>query len=259
MILRYALLGAVQGIAEFLPISSSGHLVFVERLIGIDPPGVLLEALLHAATLAAILVVFRSDIVALGRAFSRHGTLQHRKENGLLIAGTVPIVVAGLALRSSMDAIFSSLTAVSVGFFVTGALLVSSSLVVRRRHEVRFSDALAIGLAQAVSLLPGLSRSGATISIGLFAGLSPQRAARFSFLLAVPALLGAALLNLWGLIQGGLPAGVDGWGYVVATLVAFAVGWASIRALLALVARGRLWGFGVYCIALGVLVLVSQG
>ena len=256
MILRYALLGAVQGIAEFLPVSSSGHLVLLQTWMGIDPPGVLLEALLHLATLAAILVTFRGDLASLGRALTPRGTLEHRKETGLLIAGTVPIVVVGLALQSSMDALFSSLTAVSIGFLAGGTLLVASSFIERRRrHEVRFADALAIGVGQAAALLPGLSRSGVTISIGLLVGLSPRRAARFSFLLAIPALLGAGLLSLWHAVTSPAAIGGDGWGYVIAMIVAFAVGLAAIRALLALVARGRLWGFGAYCIALGVVTL----
>ena len=257
MILRYAVLGVIQGITEFLPISSSGHLVIAGRLLHIESPGVLLEALLHAATLVAILITFWSDIRLLFRALTPRGTLEHRKEIGYLIAGSVPIVVIGFLFRNAMDALFSSLVWVAIGLFASGGLLILSSIVARRhRNEVRFSDSIWVGLAQAASLVPGLSRSGATISVGVLAGLTPRRAARFSFLLAIPALLGATLLNLAEALRSDVLMTINGWGFAVAGLVALVVGLVAIRALLALVARGKLWGFGIYCAALGIAVLV---
>ena len=255
--IRYLVLGAVQGVTEFLPISSSGHLVLFQRLLGVDPPGVLLEALLHWGTLAAVLLVFRADLVELARSLTPRGTLEGRKEIGLIAAGTVPIVVLGLLLRSSIGGLFSSIAVLGGSFLGTGLLLALTGVVRRRaeRNQTRFVDALVVGIAQAAALFPGLSRSGATIAAGLFSGLTPRRAARFSFLLAIPALFGAGCLNLWDAISAGVAAP---WiGLAVGTVVAFFVGWAAIRTLLALVSRGRLWVFSVYCVALGVAVLAG--
>ncbi len=256
--IRYVILGVVQGVTEFLPISSSGHLVLFQRLVGLDPPGVLLEALLHWGTLAAVVFVFRSDLTALARSLTPKGTLEGRKEIGLLVAGSIPIAVAGLLLRSSMGGLFASLPLLGASFLVTGLILGLTGIVHRRaeRNQAHFTDAVVVGLAQAAALLPGLSRSGVTISAGLFAGLTPRRAARFSFLLAIPALAAAGAVNLWDAVRAGTAA--TPWlGLAVGTITAFVVGLLAIRTLLALVSTGRLWVFSIYCIALGILVLVG--
>jgi len=255
-VIRYLVLGVVQGITEFLPISSSGHLVLAQRFLGIDPPGVLLEALLHWGTLAAILVVFRSDLVALARSLTPNGTIEGRKEIGLIAAATVPIVVLGLLLRSSIGTLFASLHVLGASFLATGLLLALTGVVHRRaqRNQAGFVDALGIGLAQAAALLPGLSRSGATIAAGVFSGLTPRRAARFSFLVAIPALFGAGLLSLWDAVRSGV--GAPWGGLAVGTVAAFVVGLLAIKTLLALVSSGRLWTFSIYCASVGIAVLV---
>jgi undecaprenyl-diphosphatase len=186
--IRSVILGAVQGVTEFLPISSSGHLVLFQRFVGLDPPGVLLEALLHWGTLAAVVFVFRSDLMSLARSLTARGTLEGRKEIGLLVAGSIPIAVAGLLLRSSMGGLFASSPLLGASFLVTGLILGLTRIVRRRaeRNQAHFTDAIFVGLAQAAALLPGLSRSGVTISTGLFAGLTPGRAARFSFCYRFP-------------------------------------------------------------------------
>ena len=256
--IRYAILGAVQGLTEFLPISSSGHLVLAQRVIGLDPPGVLLEALLHWGTLLAVVFVFRADLLAMARSLTPRGTIEGRKEIGLIAAGTVPIVVLGLLLRASMDRIFTSATVLGASLLATGLVLSLTGIIRRRaeRNQTRFLDAIVIGLAQAAALLPGLSRSGMTISAGIFAGLTPSRAARFSFLLAIPALFGAGLLSLWDAVHA---SGTETpWlGLTVGAIVAFVVGLVAIKALLALIARARLWVFSFYCVAIGILVLVG--
>jgi len=256
-LLRYAILGLIQGLTEFLPVSSSGHLVIGERLLGLDPPGVLLEACLHVGTLAAVLWVFRGDLVELARGLTRRGTIERRKEIGLIAAGTVPIVVAGLLFRSVADVAFSSLAIVGGGLlFTAAALAVAERLRARAgRRQLRFSDALAIGVAQAAALFPGVSRSGTTISAGIAGGVEPTRATRFSFLLAIPALVGAALLNLWEVASSG---GWDGaWaGLAVGTVVSFLVGIAGIHALLAIVRKSRLWVFSIYCGCVGLAALI---
>ncbi len=256
--IRYLLLGVVQGATEFVPVSSSGHLALFQRWLALDPPGVLLEALLHWGTLAAVLVVFRRDLVTLVRSLTPRGSIEGRKEIGLIIAGTVPIVVLGLLLRTSIGAIFGS-TVILGASFMAGALLMAAPSFVRHRAErnrAGFFDAVVVGIAQAASILPGLSRSGATIGVGMLVGLTPRGAARFSFLLAVPALFGAGLVSLWDAAGAGL-GGTPWTGLLVGTAAAFVVGLLAIRTLLAVVSRGRLWIFSIYCAILGVLVLTG--
>jgi len=256
--IRYALLGLVQGVTEFLPVSSSGHLVLGERLLALDPPGVLLEAFLHLGTLAAVLWVFRADVAALARAFAQRGSIERRNEVGFIAAGTVPIVIAGILFRSVADTAFGSLTVVGAGLlFTAAALAVTERLRVRAtREQLQFAGSLAVGIAQALALVPGVSRSGLTIAAGVSCRIRPARAVRFSFLLSIPALLGATVLNLWDVASHGGWGG-DWSGIALGTVVSFAVGILGIHALLGVVRRARLWVFALYCtcVGLGVLVL----
>ncbi|MEE8593460.1 MAG: undecaprenyl-diphosphate phosphatase [Candidatus Bipolaricaulota bacterium] len=254
--IRYVLLGLVQGLTEFLPVSSSGHLVLAERWLGLDSPGVLLEAMLHWGTLAAILIVFRKDIVALLKSLRGKGSVERRKEVGFLIAGTVPIVVAALLFRETIQSAFSSLLAVGIGLLLTALVLTLGHLARARvrRPSIRFLDAVVVGLAQAAAVFPGISRSGVTISAGTAMGLSAADAVRFSFLLAIPALLGAGLLHLLDVINA---SGSQNWlGILIGTLCAFGSGWLALRAVLRLVRQGRLWIFAVYCFLVGAGTIV---
>jgi len=255
--IHYALLGLIQGLTEFLPVSSSGHLVVVERLLGFDPPGVLFEAFLHLGTLGAVLWVFRRDIAELALAFTRRGSIERRKEIGLIIVGTVPIVVAGILFRSIADVVFSSLTVVGVGLLFTGGVLSGIEWLRSRarRRDPQFVDSLFVGIAQALALFPGVSRSGVTIAAGVARKVEPSRAVRFSFLLSIPAFLGAAVLNLLDSSSAGGWTG-DWLGIALGTLVSFLVGILGIRALLAVVRRSRLWIFSIYCACVGVSALV---
>ena len=249
--IRYALLGLVQGLTEFLPVSSSGHLVLAERWLGLDPPGVLLEAMLHWGTLAAILIVFRKDIVALLRSLRGRGSVERRKEVGFLIAGTVPIVVVALLFRETIQSAFSSLLGIGIGLLLTALVLTLGHLTRTRarRPSIRFPDAVVVGLAQAAAVFPGVSRSGVTISVGTAMGLSAAHAVRFSFLLAIPALFGAGLLHLLDAMNA---SGSQNWlGILIGTLCAFGSGWLALRAVLQLVRRGRFWIFAVYCFLVG--------
>jgi len=250
-VIRYVLLGLVQGLTEFLPVSSSGHLVLAERLIGLDPPGVLLEAMLHLGTLVALLIVFRKDVISLLRSLRGKGVVERRKEIGFLIAGTVPILIVGLLFRETIQGAFESLVMVGVGLLVTACVLMLGHLARSRmrRSNIRFPDALAVGLAQAAAVFPGISRSGVTISVGAAMGLTAAQAARFSFLLAIPALFGAGLLHLLDALK--TPGCQDWMGIFVATVCAFGSGWLALRSVLLLVQRGRFWLFAIYCFVIG--------
>ncbi len=256
--IAYLVLGLIQGLTEFLPVSSSGHLVLAERLLGLASPGLIFEACLHLGTLAAILVVFRADLAELARALTPRGNVDRRKDIGFLLVGTVPIVLVGLALRGAANAWFHSLWVVGIGWLATAAMLVAADRRVSRagRASPSAAGSLGIGVAQSVALVPGVSRSGFSIGAGILVGLTPARAARFSFLLAIPAVAGAAGLTLWDGLRG-QTAGEPNWlGILMGTGVAFLVGLVALRALLKLVVRGHLWPFAAYCGALSVVALV---
>ncbi len=254
----YLVLGLIQGVTEFLPVSSSGHLVLAERLFGLSSPGLICEACLHLGTLAAVLVVFRADLAELVRALTPRGNVDRRKEIGFLVVGTVPIVVVGLLLRGAADAWFHSLWVVGVGWLATAAMLVAADRRACRTGSAAPSAAgsLGIGIAQSVALVPGVSRSGFSIGAGILVGLRPERAARFSFLLSIPAVAGAAGLTLWDGLREPAARNADTLGILLGAVVAFLVGLVALRALLKVVVRGRLWPFAAYCAALAATALV---
>lgn len=251
--IRYALLGLVQGLTEFLPVSSSGHLVLARALLGVSVPGVALEATAHLGTLIALLIYFRRDLVQLTIAVVRPG--EERRYVGLLVLGTVPVVVVGLLARSAIERAFGSPSLVGWMLLVTAAALGWGQVQARRatRDRVRLPDALAVGLAQAAALLPGISRSGSTVAAGLGLGLRPTVAARYSFLLAIPAIGGASVVTL--VQTAGHPA-VEWSGLAVTMGCAFASGLVAIPVFLRILRAGVLWPFALYCAAIGLIVLV---
>jgi undecaprenyl-diphosphatase len=251
-----ALLAIVQGLTEFLPVSSSGHLVLAQRAMDLRAPALAIEIALHLGTLAAVLVVYRGALSELLHEL-RRGEL---RELAALAVGTVPAALVGLCLGDWIQAAFESARWAAVGLCVTAVVLVAGELARRRRGAERaptgghesaptgLGAALVIGAAQAFAIWPGVSRSGSTIAAGLLCGLAPARAARFSFLLAIPAILGAAVLKLPDAlaVESGL-----GWPLAWAALLAGLVGWAALRALLAFLGRGAFLWFALYCAVLG--------
>jgi undecaprenyl-diphosphatase len=249
---RYVLLGLLQGLTEFLPVSSSGHLVLAQRLLGLDSPGVALEAALHLGTLLAVVIYFWGDVARLAAGSLRPSGREERRYVLFLALATLPIALAGFLGRDLLERAFSSPRLVGALLLVTALVLAAASLLSPRRRGVVLGDAIWVGIAQVAALLPGISRSGITISAGLLRGLSPEEAARFSFLLSIPAVAGAGVL---GLLDGGGQAG-EGAGLLVGALVALASGLGAIHFLLRLLYRGRLWWFSVYCLAVGIVALV---
>ncbi len=243
--------GLIQGLTEFLPISSSGHLVLVPALLGTEPPDLATSAMLHLGTLLAVLVYFRRDLLEMLR-FSEHGKLLIR----LLVIGTIPAAVLGLAFQSFFDRISETPRYVAVALMVTGVMLLATRVIALRARRVEDSgngDAAFIGLGQAVALVPGISRSGITISAGLLRGFERAEAARYSFLLGIPAIAGAGLFK--GIELAGEPGGIPGAVYV-GLLVAAVSGYAAIALLLRLIRRIGLVPFGVYCLVVGAIALV---
>jgi len=252
------ILGIIQGLTEFLPVSSSGHLVISEHLLKLSMPGVSLEIWLHFGTLVAVLVYFFPRIKALFRgvfdpSFSEAGAM--RRLLWALVLGTIPAVVVGLFFKDFFEKAFEAPTFAAGMLIVTGTFLLLSKLARNLSRDVSGKRGFIIGLAQALAILPGISRSGSTIVTGLFLGVKPDKAAEFSFLLAIPAIGGAFLLDLLDNSET-LFAGNDLSHYLVGAGISFLAGIVSIHYLLRLIRRGKLFYFGYYCTVAGVAALV---
>ncbi len=261
--LQALILGLVQGATEFLPISSSGHLVLVPWFLSWENPGLVFDTFLHLGTLVAVLAYFRHDLWSLALAWA--GSLRARGLSNpqarvawLIIWGTLPAVAMGLALEGLFERLFAAPVLVSLFLLVTGLLLVLGERVRKsesRMESLTWLDALLVGLAQGVALAPGISRSGATISAGLWRGLKREEAARFSFLLATPAILGANLLQLWDLARLS-SAGEAASTLLLGFLAAAVSGYLAIRFFLGFLKRRSLYAFSLYCWLLGTLTLL---
>ena len=264
-VLQALVLGAVQGLTEFVPISSSGHLVLVPEALGWDAPGLSFDVLLHVASLIALLVYFSGDLVDLARG-TMAGDAGARRLVGLLALATVPAVIAGVALGDYFEGTFEDAEAAAVQLVITAAILVAAEQALafheRRRAEtgrrlrtmedLDVGDAALIGVAQAVSILPGISRSGSTIAAGLARGTRREDAARFAFLLAIPALFGAALVEVPDLDGSSLGAGAALAGFVASLVTSYA----AIAILIKYLKTRSLYPFAAYCVVAGILFYV---
>jgi undecaprenyl-diphosphatase len=263
-ILQAVALGAVQGLTEFIPISSSGHLVLIPKVLGWERPGLAFDVLLHAASLVALLVFFRNDLVALARGVLR----RDRKSINLavlLAVGTIPAALAGLLLGSYFEGSFEDAPAAAIQLGITAVILVAAELLLKRQadatrplrriDDLNVGDALAVGAAQAVAIWPGISRSGATIATGLALRVQRDDAARFAFLLAIPALAGAALVELPELNEIGLGTGAAIAGFASSSVFSYV----AIAGLIRYLQRRTLYPFAAYCFVAAIVfyLLVS--
>lgn len=257
-------LGIVQGLTEFLPVSSSGHLVIAERLLGLPPGDLTYEVILHLATLLAVVLFFRRRLWRMFRAVIRaririhKGRLRIDDENLklllLLLLATIPAAVVGYLFEDLVERAFASVQAAALGLLVTGAVLFGTKFLRLKDLPLNWLRAVLIGLAQAAAILPGVSRSGATIAAGIYSGIRKERAAEFSFLLSIPVILGAGLLKLKDLPPLGqganlLPLWLGG-------LAALVCGFLAIAWLLQLIKNKRLEYFAYYCWLVGIGVLI---
>lgn len=250
-----AISGIVQGLTEFLPVSSSGHLVLLSKLFGETEEALLFDVALHAGTLLALLIFFHKDLFLLGKALFVKGPLT--RAAWLLALATLPAVVSGFLLQDLAEDTFRSAVLVAVNLMVAGAVMLWAEMIAKKQtrelQEVSLRQALIIGFAQALAVIPGVSRSGSTITAGLFAGLDRVTATRFSFLLGVPIIFGALLKVL---ADGGLSSVGDQLGmFVVGITAAFLSGLFAIRFMLRYLSKHSLAVFAYYRIALGLLVL----
>ncbi len=270
-LIQAIVLGIVQGLTEFLPISSSAHLRIVPALLGWQDPGPAFTAVIQLGTLAAVLAYFRDDITRIGRAWVL-GIVGRPTSDGqdarmgwMMIVGTLPIVICGLLFKEQIETTLRSLYVVAGALIVLAAILALAEVLVRRRaiagmrqkqlHDVTWLDAAATGLAQALALIPGSSRSGVTITAGLFRGMSRETAARFSFLLSLPAVFAAGIFQLYKARHDLLATQDDILALVIATIVSAIVGYASIAFLLSYLKTHSTFVFIAYRLVLGGLIL----
>lgn len=246
-------LGLVQGLTEFLPVSSSGHLVLVEALTGVHFTDVTVEVSLHVATLASVLVLYGRRLWAIGRGVLA-GDGPSVRYAGMLVIATIPAGLIGVLFHHQIADAFHSLMWLGIQFLITGAILWSTRGPSLGTETVPSTGAAtAIGFAQAFAILPAISRSGATIAAALRAGLTPAAAGEFSFLMSIPVIAGAGLLEGRNAALNMAQVGVVPW--AVSFVAAFAAGIWSIRWLVALLQRGRFYTFAPYCWAVGLFTL----
>jgi undecaprenyl-diphosphatase len=259
--LQAIILGIVQGLTEFLPVSSTAHLRLVPAFAGWDDPGTAFTAVVQLGTMAAVLLYFRTDLWNIARAWLRslrdpEVRRTHDARMGwYLIVGTIPISILGILFKDKIETDARQLVLIGIALIVLGIVLEIAEKVGRKQREVSsltMRDGIIIGCAQALALVPGVSRSGATITAGLFLGFERAAAARYSFLLSVPAVVLSGLFELKDVGHGGGAGAVP---TIIATVMAFIVGYASIAWFLKYLARHPVTVFVAYRVVLGVLVL----
>lgn len=259
-LLQAIVLGLVQGITEFLPISSSGHLVVLPQFFGWQDQGVVFDALLHGATLVALLIVFWKDLVRIARGFVGQGEDEERRLGYWLIIGSVPAFVAGFFVDRFVTElrdpriVATMLIVWGIALWLADKQRSAHGMKLKRAEKLGWRHALGIGVAQAIALIPGTSRSGITIMASLMAGLDRSQAVRFSFLLGIPVFFGTTVFKGWDALQNGVGSG--SWITLLAGAVAACVsGILAIKWLLRFVAAHHLTVFVWYRIALGILIL----
>lgn len=251
------ILGLVQGLTEFLPVSSSGHLVLVQKAMAVEDSGITFEILVHFATLLSVVIYFWKVLWKMLLSILppfRPELARERKMIGLLAIGTVPAVVVGLTFRDTFEQVYENPIVVSLLLLVTGSVLFLPRLLAARKKEgseVKLPSAIAMGIGQAIAILPGISRSGSTIVAGMISGTKSEDAAEFSFLLAIPAIAGAMVLAVKDMVSEGIETALL-TNYIAGGIMAFLSGLIAIYSVLAAVRKGRFEWFAYYCFAAGI-------
>jgi undecaprenyl-diphosphatase len=269
-LLEAIVLGITQGLTEFLPISSTAHLRIIPAFAGWEDPGAAFTAVTQLGTMAAVLLYFRHDLLRISRAWLRSvRDREARREldarlGWYILLGTIPIGIFGVLFKDQIETGARDLYLIGVTLIVLGLVLLVADRVGKRDRsieQIRTRDGFAMGMAQALALIPGVSRSGATITAGLFLGLDRTAAARFSFLLSIPAVVLSGLLELGSIVSGEEGQHTGAAELIVATVLAFVSGYASIAFLLRWLTSHSMDIFVIYRVVLGVVVLalVSAG
>lgn len=250
------LLGLIQGLTEFLPVSSSGHLELGKSILGVHTPDDLLFTVcVHGATVLSTIVVFWKDILKLLSGLFRFKLNEETVYIFKLVISMIPVAVVGVFFKEEVEGFFGNgIRVVGIMLLVTAALLTLAQYLGKGRHEIRYKDAFVIGIAQALAVLPGLSRSGSTIATGLLLGDRKEDVARFSFLMVLVPILGENLLSL---VSGDMAASaIPVSSLLLGSLAAFVSGWAACKWMIRIVSKGKLVYFAVYCALVGILAIV---
>lgn len=249
------ILGIIQGFAEFLPISSSGHLVLAQNILGVNEPGVFFDVLLHIGTLVPILIIFWGDIFELIKK-------PFQKFTYLLVIATLPAVVVTLLFEDTIELLFQGTIFLGFGFIITGCLLLFTDRPqkeVKSEKKITYLDALIIGCLQAFAIMPAVSRSGSTITASILRGLDRKTAAKFSFLMSIPAICGAFVLQFVKILKGEVQIlDSDFLPYTFGFLAAALSGYIAIRFMLVIIEKAKLKYFSYYVFALGIFVILDN-
>jgi undecaprenyl-diphosphatase len=264
-LLKAIFLGVLQGLSEFLPISSSGHLVIAEHLLNFQEGGLAFEVFVHFGTLLSVLVVFRKDIFKMIIAFPsilrlHTGRLsddirEYAKLDIYIIIGSIPAGIVGVLFKDQIEKLFESHYLALAMLFVTGVIMWSARYTRENRDKMNLFHASLIGVSQAFAIIPGISRSGSTIVTGLWLGIRRDLVAKFSFILSTPAILGATLIKFNDLWETPLPTS-QLKSVIVASIAAAISGYIAIIWLLDVIRKQKLEWFGVYCISLSIIGLL---
>ncbi len=249
-VIEAVVLAVIQGLTEWLPVSSSGHLVIAQNFLELNPP-LIFDVMLHFGTLIVVIVMFRKDILAILKTLFQGNFKTPEGKFALhIIVGSIPIAIIGVTFYENIKSLFSNLLAAGVALMITGCVLFISEKRLGNKKMNTF-DSLLVGLAQAIAILPGISRSGVTISMGLLRKIDKTTAFRYSFLLSVPAVLGATVIEVKDLVLGN----VELLPIAVGVIVSMLVGYASLKLLQKIVMSERFHFFAYYCWVVGIAIV----
>ena len=255
-IIEALVLGVVQGITEFLPVSSSGHLVLLQKIFGIEESALLFDTMVHVGTLAAVCTVLWKEIWAILKKPVQPLTLY-------LIIATIPAVLFALLLKNRIEEAFVTGTFLGFCFLITSALLLLAEFLSKNKakkpgEQMKWHDAAIIGVSQAIAIVPGISRSGATISGALFRRFDRDFAAKFSFLLCIPAILGALVMQLKDIAGRTVSDSISVAPIIIGTLSAAVVGFFAVKFMIKIIREKSLLGFSIYTAVLGIFILIDR-
>lgn len=262
-LIKAIILGLVQGLSEFLPISSSGHLVIFAEILNFHEEGIAFEVFVHFGTLLSVLLAFRKEIskmIIAPYAIWLNKSTDHELKEFLnwdyyVIVATIPAVIVGFSLKDPIEGLFSNILLVFFTLMMTAILMMTAQFLKFRNKNLSYGRSFLIGIAQAFAILPGISRSGSTIFMGMSLGIEREKVARFSFIMSIPAVFGATILKLKDLMDTP-PASSEILNLIVGTIVAFVSGYFAIIWLLDIVKKGKLQIFGYYCLVVSILGLL---
>ncbi|MEM1540379.1 MAG: undecaprenyl-diphosphate phosphatase [Candidatus Bathyarchaeia archaeon] len=256
-LIKVLILGIIQGLTEWLPISSTGHLKLAEKALSLTVP-VLFDIILHVGTLAVIIAFFRGDVKKILLALK---SLDFKSDYGkfipLIIVGTMPTMIIGLTLHVFLEDSFGEILVIASAFLICGAVLSLARIGKEKVDEIGFSQAFLIGVAQGIAVVPGLSRSGLTITAALLLGIRKDKAFKFSFLLSIPAIIGALALTIYEQLDALIASSFGFAETAVGVIVAMAVGYLTLKLLWKTIVKGKFHFFALYCWTLGILLMAA--